>query len=86
MVFGARNLGDYAVECGEPYFYYGKNLLELARMEPGVFTHALDGSKYKHMITNNCCYQTTQVGGRRSALRTHSAIAALAHGIAWVVW
>merc|ERR1711936_1071778 len=30
-------------ECGESYFYYGKALLELARVEAGVIDNGLEG-------------------------------------------
>jgi len=35
--------GDTAYECADAYYYYGKALLDLARMESGVFGNALDG-------------------------------------------
>ena len=37
--------GETANECGESYFYYGKALLDLARMEAGVIDNVLDGGK-----------------------------------------
>uniref|UniRef100_A0A915BXV9 Tetratricopeptide SHNi-TPR domain-containing protein n=1 Tax=Parascaris univalens TaxID=6257 RepID=A0A915BXV9_PARUN len=33
--------GDFAIECFEPLFYYGKVMLELASIEDRVFTNAL---------------------------------------------
>merc|ERR1719350_234445 len=35
--------GETAAEMAEVYFYYGKALLELARLESGVLGNALDG-------------------------------------------
>lgn len=37
--------GETGKECGEPYFYYGKALLELARLEAGVIDNGLEGGK-----------------------------------------
>lgn len=38
-----QHFGETAVECGEAYFYYGKGLLELARLENGVLENVMDG-------------------------------------------
>merc|ERR1719481_977374 len=39
----SSKFGETAIECAEAYFYYGKSLLELSRMESGVLGNALDG-------------------------------------------
>ena len=39
----SKQFGETAKECAEVYFYYGKGLLELSRMESGVPGNALDG-------------------------------------------
>ena len=44
-----EHYGEAAVECGEAYFYYGKALLELARMESGVLNNVMDGGKSPHL-------------------------------------
>ncbi|XP_032660445.1 nuclear autoantigenic sperm protein isoform X6 [Chelonoidis abingdonii] len=38
-----KKYGETADQCAEAFFYYGKSLLELARMENGVLGNALEG-------------------------------------------
>ena len=40
-----QHYGETAQECGEPYFLYGRALLDLARAEAGVIDNGLDGGK-----------------------------------------
>ena len=40
-----EHYGETAMECGEPYFLYGRALLDLARAEAGVIDNGLDGGK-----------------------------------------
>lgn len=38
-----EHYGETAPECGEAYYYYGRALLDLARVEAGVIDNVLDG-------------------------------------------
>ena len=38
-----KHKGEMAADCAEAYFYYGKALLVLSRVESGVLGNALDG-------------------------------------------
>jgi hypothetical protein len=42
-LYSTELFDQFAVECYEPHMLYGKTLLELSRLEPGVFTNALQG-------------------------------------------
>jgi len=39
----AKQFGETHVECAEAYFYYGKSLLEMSRLESGILGNALEG-------------------------------------------
>jgi len=39
----AKQFGETHLECADAYFYYGKSLLDLARIENGVLGNALEG-------------------------------------------
>jgi len=40
-----KHYGETAFECGEPLYYYGRALLDLARMEAGVIDNVMDGEE-----------------------------------------
>merc|ERR1712082_87790 len=39
----AKQFGETHAECAEAYFYYGKSLLEMSRLESGILGNALEG-------------------------------------------
>merc|ERR1712037_111535 len=39
----AKEFGETDIKCAEPYFYYGKALLEISRLEAEVLGHAMEG-------------------------------------------
>merc|ERR1711925_1421 len=49
----STQFGETAKECAESYFYYGKALLELSRVESGVLGNALDGVPEEDDEANN---------------------------------
>merc|ERR1712055_30586 len=49
----SAQFGETAKECAESYFYYGKALLELSRLESGVLGNALDGVPEEDDEVNN---------------------------------
>jgi nuclear autoantigenic sperm protein len=51
-----KHYGETAKECGEPYFLYGKALLELARLEAGVIDNGLDGGRDRFVFLWLMCY------------------------------
>lgn len=53
----SKHYGETALECAEPCFYYGKALLELARLEAGVINNGLEGGKASVLLAIGCPVQ-----------------------------
>merc|ERR1712240_860393 len=49
----SAGFGETAKECAESYYYYGKSLLEMSRLESGVLGNALDGVPEEEDEANN---------------------------------
>jgi len=49
----SAEFGETAKECAESYYYYGKSLLEMSRLESGVLGNALDGVPEEEDEANN---------------------------------
>jgi hypothetical protein len=64
--------GETAQECGDAYFYYGKALLELGRLEAGVIDNVLDGGK--HAPTFYCKYVVVLTPNKRAYARSFFCI------------
>lgn len=45
----ASKYGEEGAELADAYYYYGRALLDLARMENGVLGNALDGGIYVYI-------------------------------------
>ena len=61
----AEKYGEEGNELAESYYYYGRALLELARMENGVLGNALDGGR-----ACNSCRTKVNVSDQLKLLHT----------------